>query len=74
MSLVGQLCTLAAAASYHGPALPFAPAPHFVDPYSTRKVLYAMAEVETMRRRTKQQVEDAKNFGVEKFAKNILEV
>lgn len=41
---------------------------------SEKKVLYAMAEVETMRRRTKQQVEDAKNFGVEKFAKNILEV
>jgi len=39
-----------------------------------KKVLYAMAEVETMRRRAKQQVEDAKNFGVEKFAKNILEV
>jgi molecular chaperone GrpE len=39
-----------------------------------KKVLYALAEAETVRRRSKTQIEDAKQFGVEKFARDILEV
>lgn len=39
-----------------------------------KQVMYSLAEVETMRRRTRTQVEDAKQFGAEKLAKSILEV
>eukprot|EP00667_Euglena_gracilis_P015089 EG_transcript_15674 len=39
-----------------------------------KKYLYALAEIETVRRRGRQQVEDAQKFGIEKFASSILEV
>eukprot|EP00668_Euglena_longa_P038330 GGOE01049330.1.p1 GENE.GGOE01049330.1~~GGOE01049330.1.p1 ORF type:complete len:356 (-),score=41.48 GGOE01049330.1:254-1270(-) len=39
-----------------------------------KKYLYALAEIETVRRRGRQQVEDARKFGIEKFASSMLEV
>jgi len=39
-----------------------------------KKYLYALAEIETVRRRGRQQTEDAQKFGIEKFAVSLLEV
>eukprot|EP01147_Barroeca_monosierra_P000743 gene746-4035_t len=38
------------------------------------KYLRALAEMENVRERAKHQVQDAKNFGIQKFAKDMLEI